>query len=85
MGKSFITKDTAGEEKYHALTPLYYRDADGVILVFDLTNYDTFLSIPRWIEEVRTCSTRSDTRLILCGNKCDLTSEQQVPYQEAKK
>ncbi len=82
--KYFIIKDTAGEEKYHALTPMYYRDADGVILVFDLTNADTFNTITKWIEEVKS-HCKSDIKIILCGNKCDIQDQQQITYEQAKK
>ena len=77
----YLNKDTAGEEKYHALTPMYYRDADGVILVFDLTNLDTFLTMTKWIKEVKSY-TKPDIKIILCGNKCDLIHE--ISFEQGK-
>lgn len=63
---------------------MYYRDADGVILVFDLTNCDTFQTMTKWIEEVKSYA-KQDIKMILCGNKCDLQDQQQITYEQAKK
>lgn len=45
--------DTAGQERFRSITSSYFRGANGVIVVFDLTNYSSFLSVGKWIEEVR--------------------------------
>lgn len=74
--------DTAGEEKYHALAPLYYRDADGVLLVFDMTNSNSFNNIEKWFYEISTVLGDGFT-FILCGNKCDLTDKYQVNEEGA--
>ncbi len=73
--------DTAGEEKYHALQPLYYRNADGVILVFDLTRKDTLKTVEKWIEEVRQFSEK-DIKIILCGNKNDQKLKIEISQNE---
>lgn len=76
-GKSFTINvwDTAGEEKYHALTPLYYRDADGAVLVFDLTKRETFDQIEKWVMEIRNV-VKGSFQFVICGNKCDLLDYQ---------
>ena len=80
--KILLEQDTAGEEKYRALAPLYYREADGVILVFDLSNYDSFLSMTKWFEEVKNHA-KPELKIVLCGNKCDL--KKQVNFDDAQK
>ena len=44
--------DTAGQERYRTITNAYYKGADGIIVVFDLTNRESFLSIPVWLNEI---------------------------------
>merc|ERR1711915_365213 len=68
--------DTAGQERYRAITTAYYRDALGAIVVFDITNEDTFKSVEDWIRDIRN-STR-DACIILVGNKSDLKKERKV-------
>lgn len=45
--------DTAGSERYRSVTSHYYRGAHGVILVFDITNLDSYCNLPSWLDEVR--------------------------------
>jgi small GTP-binding protein len=44
--------DTAGEEKFRSITPMYYKNAASVILIYDITSEDTFTSISRWVSEI---------------------------------
>jgi Ras-related protein Rab-1A len=76
--------DTAGQEKFRAISAQYYRGAHGVILVFDITNRDTFAHIPDWVDQVRKYNKMNAT-ILLVGNKCDLKSFRQVSEEEAKK
>ncbi|XP_037044824.1 ras-related protein Rab-43 [Bradysia coprophila] len=75
--------DTAGQERFRTITQSYYRSADGVIIVYDITKRSSFLSIQRWIEEVRRYTTLN-VMLILVGNKCDLESLREVEFAEAE-
>ena len=45
--------DTAGQERFHALGPIYYRGADAALLVFDITDVDSFTRIKAWVAELR--------------------------------
>jgi hypothetical protein len=45
--------DTAGQERFHALGPIYYRDADSALLVFDITDPDSFIKVKSWVKELR--------------------------------
>ena len=62
--------DTAGQEKFNSLTKQLFRNTDGIIILFDLTNKKTFHSIKNWIEDVKNNSDHKIKKLIL-GNKCD--------------
>ena len=62
--------DTAGQEKYRALIKKYYQGTDGIILVFDLTNENSFNKLKSWINEVSDNTEKS--QIILVGNKADL-------------
>ncbi|XP_023686549.1 ras-related protein Rab-18-like isoform X2 [Paramormyrops kingsleyae] len=63
--------DTAGQERFRTLTPSYYRGAQGVILVYDVTKRDTFTRLDNWLNELETYCTRNDLVKMLVGNKID--------------
>ncbi|XP_022092015.1 ras-related protein Rab-22A-like [Acanthaster planci] len=77
--------DTAGQERFRALAPLYYRDASGIVLVYDITNEKSFQSLRTvWVPALRAC-TKSDLVLVLVGNKLDLEETGRViPAEEAR-
>ncbi|XP_045470305.1 ras-related protein Rab-18-like [Harmonia axyridis] len=74
--------DTAGQERFRTLTPSYYRDAQGAILVFDVSNYSTFARLETWLNELDTYSTRSNIVKMIVGNKID-KEKRKVPREEA--
>lgn len=63
--------DTAGSERFRTLTPSYYRGAQGAILVYDVTNRQSFQRLDQWLYELETYSTRSNIVKMLVGNKID--------------
>ncbi|KAG7218935.1 hypothetical protein INR49_019409, partial [Caranx melampygus] len=65
--------DTAGQERFHALGPIYYRDSNGAILVYDITDEDSFQK-KRRIHVVSVCA----------GNKIDLDKDRHVSVEEAE-
>ena len=75
--------DTCGDEKFRAITRQYYNDAQGILLVYDITNRDTFDHIIDWVKEVRNNASK-DAILFLVGNKTDLSNKRQISYQEGK-
>eukprot|EP01091_Cochliopodium_minus_P001927 TRINITY_DN11881_c0_g1_i1.p1 TRINITY_DN11881_c0_g1~~TRINITY_DN11881_c0_g1_i1.p1 ORF type:complete len:213 (-),score=54.91 TRINITY_DN11881_c0_g1_i1:13-651(-) len=75
--------DTAGQERFRTITTSYYRGAQGIILVFDLTDRTTFSQISNWVEEIRDNSS-PNVKLILVGNKKDLKDKIQVTEIEAQ-
>ena len=69
--------DTAGQEKFSSLTKGFFRNTDGILLVFDLTNNKSFNNIKKWINEVENNSDHK-TKKILVGNKVDMKDNIQV-------
>ncbi len=68
-----ILWDIAGQSKFSSLRDKFYLGANGVILVFDLTNLKSFENIPLWYEDLkRNIKNFAKLEVILCGNKCDL-------------
>ncbi|XP_067109086.1 ras-related protein Rab-18-B [Osmerus mordax] len=68
--------DTAGQERFRTLTPSYYRGAQGVILVYDVTKRDTFTRLENWLNELETYCTRNDLVKMLVGNKIDMDNRE---------
>nr|ACO11277.1 Ras-related protein Rab-21 [Caligus rogercresseyi] len=69
--------DTAGQERFHALGPIYYRDANGAILVYDISDLDSFRKVKVWIKELRKMLGNKIV-LLIAGNKIDLEDSRQV-------
>ncbi|MEJ1277217.1 RAB21 member RAS oncogene family [Cricetulus griseus] len=75
--------DTAGQERFHALGPIYYRDSNGAILVYDITDEDSFQKVKNWVKELRKML-GNEICLCIVGNKIDLEKERHVSIQEAE-
>ncbi|XP_063719217.1 ras-related protein Rab-43-like isoform X2 [Symsagittifera roscoffensis] len=76
--------DTAGQERFRTITQSYYRCANCVIVVYDVTRRDTFLSLQQWLEDVDRYSGDNVLR-VLIGNKCDSGEQQkEVSSTEAE-
>ena len=76
--------DTCGQEKYRNITRQYYHRCDGAVIVFDLTNKDSFDYVPKWIEELKN-NGPPNISLLIIGNKSDLTNERVVPINDINK
>ncbi|CAD8127923.1 unnamed protein product [Paramecium sonneborni] len=75
--------DTAGQEIFHALTTVYYRDAYGAVLVYDVTYKESFLKVEKWVEELRSFGTK-DICIVVAGNKSDLKNQIQIDKNEVE-
>jgi small GTP-binding protein len=73
--------DTGGQERFSSIRPMYYRGSLGALLIFDLTNSDSFEHLPQWIEEIRT-NVKGQIPLLLVGNKSDLSDERALSLEE---
>ena len=69
--------DTAGQERFKGIAKNYFHAANGVILVFDITNKDSFNKLKYWIDEGKT-NVGQDTEIIIAENKVDLEDERKV-------
>ncbi|CAO2598764.1 Ras-related protein Rab-25, partial [Lemmus lemmus] len=74
--------DTAGLERYRAITSAYYRGAVGALLVFDLTKHQTYAVVERWLKELYDHA-EATIVVMLVGNKSDLSQAREVPTEEA--
>ena len=73
--------DTVGQERFRSLTSAYYKNAHGVVLVFDLTFKQSFLNLTSWLKEIKTNCEKTSV-CILLGNKMDLTDKIEVTQEE---
>jgi len=96
VGASFLTKtvivdnvkiklqvwDTAGQERFKSLAPMYYRVASAAFLVYDITDWGSFLKAKEWVEELQAEITQ-DIVLAVVGNKCDMITARAVSREKA--
>jgi len=75
--------DTAGQERFRTITSAYYRGAHGIIMVYDVTNYESFEHVEEWLNEVNRHASESTLKLLV-GNKADLADDKKVDTDEAK-
>ncbi|XP_042562180.1 ras-related protein Rab-15-like [Clupea harengus] len=76
--------DTAGQERYQTVTKQYYRRAQGILLVYDVTNEHSFQHIVKWASDVDECAPEQVMR-ILVGNKCDEEERRRVTTEQGDK
>jgi len=74
--------DTCGEERFRTITRQYYRDSSGIILVFDVTNRNSFERMTSWINDITEYGP-TGTQIILVGNKIDLDDDRVISSHEA--
>ncbi|XP_055040718.1 ras-related protein Rab-43 isoform X4 [Misgurnus anguillicaudatus] len=75
--------DTAGQERFRTITQSYYRSANGAIITYDITKRSSFMSVPKWMEDVKKYG-GSNIVPLLIGNKSDLTDLREVPSEDAQ-
>lgn len=76
--------DTAGQDRYRAVTRSYYRGAVGALIFFDVTSRDSFNNLPTWLQDAREQAWK-DISIIAVGNKRDKQEERRVSFLEASK
>ena len=98
IGIDFITKnvyleektirlimwDTAGSERFKSLIPSYIKNANAIILAYDITLKSSFLSLEKWLNDISD-KVPSNAYIIIAGNKLDVESKRQVTIEEVKK
>ena len=75
--------DTAGQERFHSMTQSFYKQANGMIICFDVTRKKTFDSVKRWIN-ICEDNCEDGMPIILVGNKCDLEDDRQIMAEDAE-
>uniref|UniRef100_A0AAY5K8A5 small monomeric GTPase n=1 Tax=Esox lucius TaxID=8010 RepID=A0AAY5K8A5_ESOLU len=75
--------DTAGQERYRTITTAYYRGAMGFILMYDITNEDSFNAVQDWSTQIKTYSW-DNAQVLLVGNKCDMEDERVVAVDRGR-
>ena len=75
--------DTAGQEKYKAITGAYYKGSKGAFVVYDITRKETFDSVDKWINDLKMSG---DPKLIIIiiGNKCDLEEKREILKEQGE-
>ena len=75
--------DTAGQERFRTLTASYYRGAHGIIIVYDVTDRETFENVRQWMHEIDRFANDNVCK-VLVGNKCDLDDKRKVSKEEGE-
>ncbi|XP_023327347.1 ras-related protein Rab-21 [Eurytemora carolleeae] len=75
--------DTAGQERFHALGPIYYRDANGAVLVYDITDEDSFQKVQSWVRELKKML-GDEISIVIVGNKTDLVNKRVIKREDAE-
>ena len=76
--------DSAGQERFMNISPNFLRPAHGIIVVYDVTNQESFDNVRTWLQEI-DCYASENVNKLLVGNKCDLTTKKVVDCTTAKK
>jgi small GTP-binding protein len=80
---TLLLYDTAGQEKYRSLIPLYTKDAHIIFLIYDISNYDSFTNVEKWYDALSNVN-KEEAIFFLVGNKVDLVEERKVKEEEGK-
>uniref|UniRef100_A0A7N0USM0 Uncharacterized protein n=1 Tax=Kalanchoe fedtschenkoi TaxID=63787 RepID=A0A7N0USM0_KALFE len=72
--------DTAGQERFRTITSSYYRGAHGIIVVYDVTEEESFKSVRQWLSEIDRYATQNVNKLLV-GNKSDLTENRVISFE----
>ena len=75
--------DTAGQDRFKTITTSYYRGSHGIVIVYDITDKESFLNVRNWLAEVHKYAS-DNVKILLVGNKCDLEKDRQVSIQEGQ-
>jgi len=75
--------DTAGQERFRTITSSYYRGAHGIIVVYDVTDGESYNNVKQWLNEIDRYACENVNKLLV-GNKCDLVNKRAVDYETAK-
>ena len=85
-GKTYRVQiwDTAGQDRFHAITRNYFKNAHGIILIYDVTLIESFQNVKNWIKQIKEEVT-DKVSIILVGNKIDMENQRVVSKEEGEK
>jgi Ras-related protein Rab-1A len=75
--------DTAGQERFRTIISSYYKGAHGILLIFDLTETESFESLKNWLIEIEKNANKNVIKLLI-GNKCDLDDQRAISFEKGK-
>ena len=75
--------DSAGQERFRNVTKSYFQSSNGFVLVYDITNRESFKNINFWMDNLKI-NAPENAKSILVGNKCDLVNERTVSFEEGE-
>ena len=75
--------DTAGQEKYKAITSAYYKGSKGALVIYDITQKETFANIEKWVNDLK-CKGDPKITIIIIGNKNDLEEKRQISKEQGE-
>ena len=75
--------DTAGQERFRTVVSTYFRGAHGILLIYDVTNKDSFKNLENWLIEIEKNSSDKVLKILL-GNKCDLSDDREIQTEEGQ-
>ena len=77
--------DTVGQERFRALTPSFLRNAEGVVIVFDVTSQESFDNVKGWINSIKSNIGENVIPIIIVGNKIDMENMREISKEDGKK
>ena len=85
-GKKVLLRiwDTSGQERYRSITQNFYRNANGILFIFDITKKETFDNIKIWLTDSENCEDNKVTKMLI-GNKIDLENKRKIDNETIKK
>ena len=76
--------DTAGQDRFRAITKNYYKGAHGIVLIYDITNNQTFENVSKWVNQIHE-EVSLNVVIFLAGNKLDLEEKREISYEIGEK
>jgi Ras-related protein Rab-8A len=85
-GKTIRLKiwDTAGQERFKNITQQYYKNADGILLVFDVSDRNSYEKVREWMKQIQLYCVKETIGMVLIGNKCDVENRE-VSFEDGEK
>ncbi|RMX49132.1 hypothetical protein pdam_00003941 [Pocillopora damicornis] len=85
VDSQIIAKDTPGNDHFRTVTAAYVQeDVQGVVVVFDVTNYDSFLNVHHWVKTVEQYARQDNVNFVFVGNKTDMEEKRKVSKEHGE-